>query len=799
MKYILSFLLLIFFNKDVFSQYMEGYSTSSYAGINGINYNPASAVDSRTKLDINFFTASITIDNYYLGSNKNILNRFDSSLFEGAVRSKNGINKTIFLNADILGPSFLLTLSEKQSIGFFTQHRTLSNLTNVSAGFADLYFSNLEYPDFIGRGVNSYKMNFSTASWNEYGVFYGQEIFRQNHHWLSAGLKFKLTQGIHSAAIDFGALYTEINPDSTIAINGQNVNYFTSQNLSEGWKSNARKFNGIGFGFDLGFNYEWRKNPDSLDYKMNGKLNPAREMSKHKLRIGLTISDIGFVNYAAGSSGEVSAYSDDFNILNYNLRTLKGLEDAIDDNFTTSNAFSNFKMALPTSFSIQADYNIYKGFYVNTTYFHSIKRNKILSVNYNNRLTVTPRWDWRWMGAYVPYSFTATGNQHLGLNIMFGPFLIGTRDVRTFLWENENYFGNIHFGVKVTSLHFRPEDFDNDGVSNKQDICPEISGVWEFKGCPDLDGDSIPDAQDKCPNIKGLKEFRGCPDTDNDKVPDMMDKCPLVKGIKDLNGCPDTDGDGITDSKDKCPEAIGLIYFDGCPDADGDSVIDRLDACPELIGSPNNLGCPDSDGDGIYNYADSCIYVFGSYHNNGCPVKDDDGDNIINNLDKCPQLFGTILSNGCPLEDQDSDGVNNSIDKCPETPGDSLNAGCPIIEEEEKVIIDFAIKNLHFETGENVILEESFPSLDALAELLQNKKLWKLLLEGHTDNAGDSQENLILSKKRVEATKRYLVKKGVIENNLILKYFGETQPIADNSTNEGRRMNRRVVMNIIFN
>ena len=212
---------------------------------------------------------------------------------------------------------------------------------------------------------------------------------------------------MHAAGINFGSLYTEMNPDSTMIVNGQDVSYFTSQNLSDGWKTNATKFNGFGAGFDLGFDYEWRAEPDSLDYEMDGKMNPARELSKHKLRLGLTISDLGFVNYKAGSSGDINANSNGFDILNYSLRTLGGFEEAINNNFTSANEASSFRMALPTSISLQGDYNIHKGFYVNATYFHSVKRNKTLSVNYNSRFTVTPRWDWRWMGAYIPYSIVA--------------------------------------------------------------------------------------------------------------------------------------------------------------------------------------------------------------------------------------------------------------------------------------------------------------------------------------------------------------------------------------------------------
>jgi outer membrane protein OmpA-like peptidoglycan-associated protein len=88
--------------------------------------------------------------------------------------------------------------------------------------------------------------------------------------------------------------------------------------------------------------------------------------------------------------------------------------------------------------------------------------------------------------------------------------------------------------------------------------------------------------------------------------------------------------------------------------------------------------------------------------------------------------------------------------------------------------------------------------LTELAEVLNKKPEWKLQIAGHTDNVGDAQANLILSKKRAESVKRFMESQGVAGERLSVLFFGETQPIADNSTAEGRQKNRRVEMTIIF-
>jgi len=137
-------------------------------------------------------------------------------------------------------------------------------------------------------------------------------------------------------------------------------------------------------------------------------------------------------------------------------------------------------------------------------------------------------------------------------------------------------------------------DSDGDGVSDKNDECPEIPGLEEFAGCPDTDGDGITDKEDTCPDLAGSVEMKGCPDSDGDGISDIEDSCPEIAGSKEMSGCPDTDGDGINDKEDNCPEEAGTIENNGCPwpDADGDGVADKVDECPEVPGIEENNGCP---------------------------------------------------------------------------------------------------------------------------------------------------------------------------------------------------------------
>jgi outer membrane protein OmpA-like peptidoglycan-associated protein len=131
-------------------------------------------------------------------------------------------------------------------------------------------------------------------------------------------------------------------------------------------------------------------------------------------------------------------------------------------------------------------------------------------------------------------------------------------------------------------------------------------------------------------------------------------------------------------------------------------------------------------------------------------------------------------------------------DACPEVKGIVENKGCPKIEKEEEEILKRAFDNLEFESGRDVIKASSYYSLDELAVLMTKKKEWNIKISGHTDNVGNDNSNMQLSKERSEAVKNYLIQKGVDESRIIALWFGESQPIESNDTNEGRQKNRRV-------
>lgn len=244
----------------------------------------------------------------------------------------------------------------------------------------------------------------------------------------------------------------------------------------------------------------------------------------------------------------------------------------------------------------------------------------------------------------------------------------------------------------------------------------------------------------------------------------------------------DTDGDGVPDYLDKCPgtpkEAIGFVDNNGCPlDADVDGISDYLDKCP---GTP--------------------LEARGFVDTNGCPL-DTDGDGVPDYLDKCPgtlaEARGKVNNNGCPL-DTDGDGIADYLDKCPTIPGAIANNGCPEIKQEVKILFKKALQGIQFQTAKYDIKPISFKLLNDIAIALINNPTYLIEIQGHTDNVGRPDANLILSEKRALAVKVYLTSKGVDEKRMTSRGYGDGVPVSDNNTVTGRMQNRRVEFIVSF-
>jgi OOP family OmpA-OmpF porin len=227
----------------------------------------------------------------------------------------------------------------------------------------------------------------------------------------------------------------------------------------------------------------------------------------------------------------------------------------------------------------------------------------------------------------------------------------------------------------------------------------------------------------------------------------------------------DTDADGVKNYKDKCPGTVagGIVDERGCEkDSDGDGVVDRLDECP---GTPQGA------------VVDA----------RGCE-RDSDNDGVADSRDRCPgtPAGAKVDQYGCEL-DSDGDGVVDSIDRCPNTP-----KGTPVDNYGCELAAAYKLEHVNFEFDSAKLTAGSEATLDDAVKILERHSDLKVEIAGHTDSQGSEDYNQGLSERRARAVADYLIAHGANASYITVKGYGESEPLADNSTKEGRAANRRV-------
>ncbi len=750
---------------------------------------------------------------------------------------KLGSRDYLFTNFDLDILSFGFRVADTYYISFAARERTISRFMYSKDLFNFIWNGN----GAVGLGETlNFDTRFDAMVFDEFSLGLAQNVDDK----LTVGMRLKLLNGRFNVFTERGkaSLYTDPNSFDLQMKSDVLIRTSGIDSLSDQSTGNLIFPGNMGFGIDLGATY---------------KINSQFTVSASMLDLGYINWKKQLLTLKSQKPGETVNFDGvDINDFISHDKSLgdafSAVLDTLKDKFKIDSVYNqSYKTYLPVKFYLGGDYNINDKNTVGLLFYSQFYNKKMLpslSLSYYTQLG-------RVLGLSASYSIMnrSYNNVGVGFSLNVGAMQIYAATDNILAIPNYKSATNAHFHAgMVFTFGRKPKDTDKDGVPDKDDDCPLVAGLPQFKGCPDSDGDGIPDKDDVCPMVPGtaanqgcpdrdgdgvydqidecpdqpgLAQFKGCPDTDRDSIPDKDDLCPNDSGSVALKGCPDRDGDGIADINDKCPDKPGLAIFEGCPDTDRDSVPDNLDrcpndsgsvalngcpdrdhdgvpdiddACPDSSGSALHKGCPDSDGDGLYDNEDLCPTQPGTIENKGCPYADSDGDGIKDSEDACPNAAGPIENRGCPYNDSDGDGIIDKEDKCPLTPGTVENHGCPEIKKEEQAVLNTAFSDLQFQSGKDVILADSYSSLNQLADLLKQKPEWMLKLSGFTDNQGNRTMNILLSRKRTLAVKKYLVAQGVAGTRIVTEWYGPDKPVASNATAAGRMKNRRVEMEVLF-
>ncbi|WP_283183271.1 OmpA family protein [Pseudomonas svalbardensis] len=157
--------------------------------------------------------------------------------------------------------------------------------------------------------------------------------------------------------------------------------------------------------------------------------------------------------------------------------------------------------------------------------------------------------------------------------------------------------------------------------------------------------------------------------------------------------------------------------------------------------------------------------------------------------------------------DEDDDGVFDRRDRCPDTPANTPveHHGCPLPQYpasvkpepvQSEVITLSDAGDVLFAFNQSELTPAAQSKLDSLMPKLQSAEVVSIKVIGHTDSVGSETYNQALSERRASSVAAYLLSQGLAPNKLTSEGKGQSQPVADNETEEGRAKNRRVELHI---
>lgn len=444
---------------QVVAQNFSGFSSGNYAGVNGVFSNPANVADSRYRFDLNLFSLQTLAANDQASfSLRNISGGFKGDSLKNQVFGKDAGPASGMMQVELRGPSAMFTIGRKNSFAVTTRARMFANITDIDGKLFDKISEDFNNDPSLPYTISSTRnMRFAVNAWSEFGASYGRELFNNGSHFIKAGVTLKYLSGAGNGYIAIDNFNGTIDQDVLLQdaylrnTTGSISTGFGGINFSGMDAGDLLNGKSAGFGTDIGFVYEFRPGGSLLNSKA------------YKLKLGAALLDIGSIRYEKDMDRSGSYNLDITGNERFSLQELNELD--VDDYnaffesrpqyFTPSsqNSVDNYKVALPTTLQLEADYHVIKGFYVNAASQIALAGNakKAYNARTYSGFTVTPRYELKRLGIYVPVNYNSLTKFNAGASFRFGPLFLGSSSILTSLM-GESKQADFFFGFRIGLL-----------------------------------------------------------------------------------------------------------------------------------------------------------------------------------------------------------------------------------------------------------------------------------------------------------------------------------------------------------
>lgn len=466
----------------VHAQVNQVLQASQFGGITNVSYNPAIA-ENRFALDINLLSLSAGIDNNYLGARSAAF--ANHSIFsdpnlqtDNLTERLNGNAKALFAGLQVQGPlSFLYCWGQdrKNAIAFSWHLNAIADVDGVSEKLARMAYYGLgttanAVTPFNYQALSNSNLSAKLLAWSDFGITYSRVVYDEGPHMFKVGATLKALVGMAGGYIYSNNLSYRFRNYDTLDITHSDLSYGHSQIFSQGnfnLSSLAGQFSLPSAGADLGVIYEWRPDKEAFASFNNFGGLYRDDVNKYKLAAGLSVVDIGRLRFARPQ--DVRDYY--LNVQGWDLQgahihDVASFDQALYNqgaDFKTGTSGS-FKIWLPARLNAFVDYEIWKGLGLNLSGTISpVLASGRNQVHYPSSAMLTPRYDWKWIGAYLPFETDEYGNFMAGAGLRLGPLFISSSDIITVFASRFTFNANIQAGLKIS--------------------IPDIASLTKEKGC----------------------------------------------------------------------------------------------------------------------------------------------------------------------------------------------------------------------------------------------------------------------------------------------------------------------------
>jgi hypothetical protein len=463
MKYCLLFIVGIMIAASCVAQNYHAVQGSSYAGSLGVANNPASMVNTPFSWDIDLFS-------FQVKATTNLVTIYNYSLLSSPANSQYAFNqgydkrfaKTNF-NINLLNARF--ALSRKKAIALGANLRSYTQGKTGPYSFIDTLGSTREFFD-INNINTTLHANVTSSSWIELFAAYGQTIWESNTGRLNAGFTLKVSRGISGAhtALQNGR-FTPVpqGAETGYLLTSAEAKYGYSANYDT-WKkdrstnTNLRDFlthTEGGASIDIGVEY-LIKPPTIATFEDD----EDAAYYDYEWKIGLSLLDIGLnrfkygVNSRTASGFRTGTIDNNLDEKFSDIENLQGFNDSLATIVNNIGQLGGqFNVLNPARAVLNVDRYLFDAFYINGDLSVNLSTlmKKRLAVSELNVLTITPRWETKRWGFYMPITYNTEGKLWIGGAFKAGPLLFGVHNWANVFAKNRIQNGGGYLALVIRS------------------------------------------------------------------------------------------------------------------------------------------------------------------------------------------------------------------------------------------------------------------------------------------------------------------------------------------------------------